>query len=424
MSLDPSKPNSSPSKLQPSVSEDVEISATSSSITNVELSGTGSDEIPPPQPPRPISLEQKNQNTLEEVFPTIEAAIIKAVLVASGGQLDPAFNALLSQTHFSCANGGMSDPSAVEQSQTQSPLPDTSIDSTLQIHAPVENITTTPRDQLNSDALYAQRLQEQYGDAIRQSQRVGNKDALPPTNRHRNDDSDNDDYYYDSDKDHSFFDDDLPVIKENIRKGFMETQTKVNSWFMDFKKRIDGDSPENSHPTSGRPVGHSARSAGRTITSGEYHIGNQRSRDSGYDADPAVLSDDFTHLGLKDKAASDNAPPRRQKANPNLFEPSRTVKSGARRTVSFEDRSQITSDEELYRPGSTQTGLPSTKKNDLPGSVNKWEPLKSVDPAPMDRDPFSLGDSDDEKDGLVKEVESVKTTSVTGPQESGVTKTK
>lgn len=82
----------------------------------------------------------------------------------------------------------------------------------------------------------------------------------------------------------------------------METQTKVNSWFMDFKKRIDGDSPENSPTTSIRPVGHSTRLAGRTSTSGDYHVASQRSRDSGYDADPAVLSDDFTHLGLKDTA--------------------------------------------------------------------------------------------------------------------------
>jgi len=41
----------------------------------------------------------------------------------------------------------------------------------------------------------------------------------------------------------------------------------------------------------------------------------------------------------------------------------------------------------------------------------------------MNKDPFSLEDSDDEKDGLIKEGETAtKTASVTGPQESGVTK--
>jgi hypothetical protein len=33
------------------------------------------------------------------------------------------------------------------------------------------------------------------------------------------------------------------------------------------------------------------------------------------------------------------------------------------------------------------------------GKTSKWQPLKSVDPSPVaDNDPFSLGDSDEEKD--------------------------
>ena len=43
----------------------------------------------------------------------------------------------------------------------------------------------------------------------------------------------------------------------------------------------------------------------------------------------------------------------------------------------------------------------------------------------MHKDPFSLEDSDDEKDGLIKESETVattKTSSVSGPQETGTTK--
>lgn len=33
--------------------------------------------------------------TLTEAFPTIDLAVVKAVLTASGGKLEPAFNALL-----------------------------------------------------------------------------------------------------------------------------------------------------------------------------------------------------------------------------------------------------------------------------------------------------------------------------------------
>jgi len=92
--------------------------------------------------------------------------------------------------------------------------------------------------------------------------------------------------------------DDLPVIKENLRKGFLETQSKVNSWISDIKKRLDGDSPEASPPSSARPSNQYARSANRTAT--EFENPRRSSRDGGYDADPRVLSDDFTHLELRD----------------------------------------------------------------------------------------------------------------------------
>ena len=49
----------------------------------------------PPKPPRPLNPQQQAENTLKEAFPTIDAAVIKAVLMASGGRVEPAFNALL-----------------------------------------------------------------------------------------------------------------------------------------------------------------------------------------------------------------------------------------------------------------------------------------------------------------------------------------
>jgi hypothetical protein len=49
----------------------------------------------PPKPPRPLSPQQQAENTLKEAFPSIDAAVVKAVLRASGGRVEPAFNALL-----------------------------------------------------------------------------------------------------------------------------------------------------------------------------------------------------------------------------------------------------------------------------------------------------------------------------------------
>jgi CUE domain. len=54
-----------------------------------------SELAPPPKPPRPLSPQQQAENTLKEAFPTIDAAVVKAVLVASGGNLERAFHALL-----------------------------------------------------------------------------------------------------------------------------------------------------------------------------------------------------------------------------------------------------------------------------------------------------------------------------------------
>lgn len=53
------------------------------------------EDFPPPKPPRPLAPEQQAENTLKEAFPSIDAAVVKAVLRASGGRVEPAFNALL-----------------------------------------------------------------------------------------------------------------------------------------------------------------------------------------------------------------------------------------------------------------------------------------------------------------------------------------
>lgn len=59
------------------------------------------EENPPPKPPRPLSPMQQAENTLKEAFPSIDAAVVKAVLVASGGNVEPAFNALLGTDYHS-----------------------------------------------------------------------------------------------------------------------------------------------------------------------------------------------------------------------------------------------------------------------------------------------------------------------------------
>lgn len=52
-------------------------------------------ETAPQKPPRPQTEAQKNLQILKEAFPSVDQGIIKAVLSASGGKVEPAFNALL-----------------------------------------------------------------------------------------------------------------------------------------------------------------------------------------------------------------------------------------------------------------------------------------------------------------------------------------
>lgn len=89
--------------------------------------------------------------------------------------------------------------------------------------------------------------------------------------------------------------DDLPVIRDNIRQGFMDTQTKVNSWVQNLKKRWDGEEVDNaqSDQSYGEEPAYS-----RARRSGD--LGRRSGDRERYDADPQLLDDDFAGLELRD----------------------------------------------------------------------------------------------------------------------------
>ena len=99
--------------------------------------------------------------------------------------------------------------------------------------------------------------------------------------------------------------DDLPVIRDNIRKGFLETQSKVNSFLTNLKKKIDGDGEEEEDPAIRRPTGRTP--TGFSSGMAASRRGEEASRRSGdrdrYDADPEVLGDDFAGLRMVDETS-------------------------------------------------------------------------------------------------------------------------
>lgn len=85
------------STTAPSGQPNTVTSATPSTMSTKPPAPTVEDEAPPTKPPRPLTEAQKNESILKEAFPSVDNGVIKAVLRASGGQVEPAFNALLGE---------------------------------------------------------------------------------------------------------------------------------------------------------------------------------------------------------------------------------------------------------------------------------------------------------------------------------------
>ncbi|KAH6608135.1 hypothetical protein Trco_004448, partial [Trichoderma cornu-damae] len=319
---------------------------------------------PPPKPPRPMTEAQKNQIILKEAFPTVDDGVIRAVLSASGGHVEPAFNALLEMTDPDAARN---EPQDVPPRQPPRPQ----------------------RSQIEADELYARQLAEHYNNVGAYEARTSNRGGDGRTRSQP---------HHDEERERNFLDDDLPVIRENLRQGFLETQTKVNGWISTLKKKIEENFDESED---------SARRDGP-----QYRHGGPSNRSTDYDADPQVLSDDFAGM----KFSSDGTPAygSRPMANTGVYKPppSTSPRPEGRR-VGFKDEPEeirmYDASPKLSPKGETPAAAPG-------GKASKWQPLSSVEPDPIsDNDPFSLGDSEDEreikekpKDGKLDDTERLK----------------
>nr|POE49360.1 cue domain-containing protein 5 [Quercus suber] len=326
-------------------------------------------EIPPQKPPRPANPQQEATNTLIEAFPSIDTKVIKAVLMASDGRVEPAFNALL----------GMSDP-------------DFQPDEAAAPQQPPRPTQRQPMSQMEADERYARQLAEQYSGAQRAHQYNQGPRGL---NQQRP--------IYEEDNDRSFFDDDLPEIGRNIQQGFQETQKKFNSWITNIKKRIDGEddddddlyassqagSRQNTNKWQGRQNFGSSQSEQMYGIRKSAEAQRRSTEAQRYDADPHELGDEeFERLELRDEEVPPAQPPRsssRQKPNPDLFKSQpKPPQAGPVDEVDAAERQSAGQD---------------------PGKAKKWQPLTSVAPNPEeDNDPFSVGDDEDESKEKSEEV--------------------
>ena len=171
----------------------------------------------------------------------------------------------------------MSDPDAVRE-PTPPPQPP---------RPTAQRAGSTPQSQLEADEQYARQLAEHYGGY---EPRISSRGAGPGQQRKQQTGLRPDERYEDN---HSFIDDDLPIIRENLKKGFLETQSKVNGWITNLKKKIDGED-DAEHPNEGYNSGPSNNQY-RSRRSNDGRISGDYNR---YDADPQVLSDDFAGIQM------------------------------------------------------------------------------------------------------------------------------
>lgn len=163
----------------------------------------------------------------------------------------------------------MSDPDAVRE-PTPPPQPP---------RPAAQPFGSTPQTQLAADEQYARQLAEHYDGGASYGPRTSSRARPVPEEPY---------------EERSFIDDDLPVIKENLRKGFLETQTRVNGWITNLKKRMDGSDEDQISPPQGyassRNDGYGSRRSGEGRQSSDYNR---------YDADPQVLTDDFAGIQMR-----------------------------------------------------------------------------------------------------------------------------
>lgn len=95
------------------------------------------------------------------------------------------------------------------------------------------------------------------------------------------------------------------------------------------------------------------------------------------------------------------APAHRSSTNPNVYKPpppSSSPRPNDGRRVGFKEET-----EEINMYDSSPRVPPKDTSPASAARASKWQPLSSVDPSPItDNDPFSLGDSEDEKDAKDK----------------------
>lgn len=226
------------------------------------------DEVPPPAPPpRPLSPASQLTKTLKEAFPNIEDKLITAVIIASQGNLDPAFNALLY----------ISDPS---------------FKPTIEVNAQPINEKSKPDSTLTDDELLARQLQKEF-------EKEDRKRRQKHQERQRRSNQQQQQRRYDDDDESP---DEFDQIKESFTQGIEEARSTLNGWVSGFSKKFQG---ANDNENQSKPQLFGA--LGGSSFKNNNQNNNQNRNQNKFDEDPEILSSDF-HNRINLSNNDDSAP--------------------------------------------------------------------------------------------------------------------
>mmetsp|Transcript_5154 Transcript_5154/g.5152 ORF Transcript_5154/g.5152 Transcript_5154/m.5152 type:complete len:437 (+) Transcript_5154:66-1376(+) len=231
-------------------------------ISETTSKGNGAEEDAPAPPPRPISPLTQIKQDLKDAFPNIEEKLITAVLIASQGNPDPAFNALLY----------ISDPSVeAEIPEPAPPVPSKPVN--------------TQKNTLTDDELLARKLQKEFEleDKRRREQHHDRERRRRRRQQSQPEDADDDSV------------DEFGQIKESFSQGFEEARSTLNGWVSGLAKKFQEPTDDAVQPRESQSQNPKLFGAlgGSSFT--------KQSKKNTFDEDPRIISNDLhTQINLKD----------------------------------------------------------------------------------------------------------------------------
>ncbi|CCF57595.1 hypothetical protein KAFR_0C06040 [Kazachstania africana CBS 2517] len=374
-----------PSKEKPEddLVEDVDIEEndTNKSVQNEDES----KEKAPPLPTREKTPETKEENPifkqLREAFPNIEENHIKAVIIASQGAIDPAFNALLF----------LSDPDSGKDIK----LPSRPVTPGISSHKKL--------NQLEQDEMLARQLSDQYNKPRRgRHHRPRPHRPQPGTDeyawyeariqdrerrRHRPlTDEERREIYDDDDTWANFVEKDLPELRAKANKSIQETATKVSNWWSGVTKNFANDEYDQQPRRSGSNTDYNMnddqlRQQEEALRYYEKKRSNtkpgERRRFNSFGAHVGERGDSLENHGIlltnEDLSDDEDVPPQL---------PSRERSKNLETASSADpDSSMITNEDQKVIPQTTYIDTPDTV------TKKKWQP---VPPEPLGATPTKV----------------------------------